>query len=546
MRLNIFCALATSSASVLFYYVMLLLLRRVIQSSDPLHSIIPASFAALVIAFSQTFWDQATSIEVYAFHLFLLNAALLVFLRAVFSYHEERVIDQHKWLLFGYVLGLCFTNHLTTILLAPGFLFLYFSVFKLSREGIRELFILAVPFAVGLSVYIYFPIRTVQQPVLNWGYPATIERMLWHISGKQYRVWMFSSAASAAKQWGHFLNAVPAEFYYAPLLFSFIGAWKLLRDHRRIFTFIFLLLAGCIAYTINYSINDIDSYFLLAYVSLAMFAGFGALEAGTIFRKNWGKSAVVVALLAVVIAELSANWPEDDASSNYLVEDYATTILANVKPNAIILSYQWDDFVAASYYFQYIKHFREDVTVVDKELLRRSWYFLQMKNNHPVLYEKSKAEIDAFLAELYKFEHELPYDPAVIEARYNRMIDSFVDHSIDSVAVYVTSEIEPHLVSHYRRVPEGLAYRLYADTTYRPLEFPDFKYRPYRKIDMYTRQIQMLYARMLSQRALYERAHGMSELAARYANKAYEVESGALTGRLPAENSSSPRQTQNE
>ena len=96
-------------------------------------------------------------------------------------------------------------------------------------------------------------------------------------------------------------------------------------------------------------------------------------------------------LLAIVIAELSANWPEVDASSNYLVEDYTATILANLKPHAIIISYQWDYFVAASYYFQYVKHARDDVTVIDKELLRRSWYYLQMKKNHPALYEKSRS-----------------------------------------------------------------------------------------------------------------------------------------------------------
>jgi hypothetical protein len=533
VRLNIFCALVTSSAAVLLFYAMLLLFRSGIKTKDPYHSIIPASFSALVLAFSQTFWDQATSIEVYAFHLILLSATLLFFLRAIFSYREDRVIDLRKWLLFAFVLGLSFTNHLTTILLAPGFLFLYFSVFRLSKEGMRLLFILAVPFIAGLSVYAYFPIRTVQQPVLNWGYPATFERILWHISGKQYRVWMFSSSEAAAKQWNHFLDAAPKEFYYVPLLFSLLGAWKLITQERRIFTFIFLLLAGCIAYTINYSINDIDSYFLLAYVSLAMFAGFGALEAGMFFKKITGRVATALVLLAIVIAELTANWPEVDASSNYLVHDYTATILDNLKPNAIIISYQWDYFVSASYYFQYVKHVREDVTVIDKELLRRSWYYLQMKKNHPALFEKSKPEIESFLAELYKFEHETPYDPAVIEARYNRMIDSFIDHNIDSVPVYVTNEIEPHLASHYRRVPEGLALRLYRDSLYHQIEFPILLYRPNYKKDMYTVQLQSIYANMLTQRAMVEQSFGRADLAQRYAKKVYEMQTAALKGQLP-------------
>jgi hypothetical protein len=545
VRLNIFCALVTSFAAVLFYYSMLLLFRAGIETKNPFQSLIPALFSALVLAFSQTFWDQATSIEVYAFHLFLLSTTLLLFLRAIFSSINEGVIDQRKWLIFAYVLGLSFTNHLTTILLAPGFLYLYFSVFRLSKEGIRQLIILAIPFILGLSVYVYFPIRTVQQPVLNWGYPATLERILWHVSGKQYHVWMFSSSAAAGKQWSRFLNAAPVEFYYMPLLFSLLGAWRLLMRERRIFAFIFLLLAGCIAYTVNYDINDIDSYFLLAYVALAMFAGFGVLEAGMILEKMAGKIVFGAVLVAIVVAELTANWPEVDASSDYLVHDYTATILANLKPNAVIISYQWDYFVAASYYFQYIKHIRDDVTVIDKELLRRSWYYLQVKKNHPALYEKSKSEIDSFLEELDKFEHDTPYDPAVIEARYNRMIDSFIDHNIDSMPVYVTSEIEPHLASHYRRVPEGLALRLYRDSIYHPLEFPTLTYRPYRKKDMYTEQLQALYAKMLAQRAMYEESFGKVDLAQRYVRKAYEIQTGALTGQLPG-NITVPPQHQNE
>ncbi len=523
VRLNIFCSLAASLAAALFYYAMLFLLRAGKSEEGGFGLILPAAFSALVLAFSRTFWDQSTSIEVYAFHLLLLSVVILCFLRAIFIYLEQSIIDQRWWFLFAFTLGLSFTNHLTTILLAPAFLYLYFSAFKFSKDGFRQILILAVPFILGLSVYIYFPMRAVQQPALNWGYPATLERILWHVSGKQYRVWMFSSTEAAAKQWGHFLNSAPAEFYYVPLLFSLLGAWRLLFSHKRILIFIALLLAGCIAYTVNYDINDIDSYFLLAYISLAMCAGFGAYEAGMIFKSKWGKSAVVIILAGVVIAEVSANWSDVDARNDYLVEDYTTTILTNLRPNAIIISYQWDDFVSASYYFQYVKHVRTDVTVIDKELLRRSWYFLQIQKDHPRLYERSKNEIESFLVELSKFEHDTPYDPAVIEARYNRMIDSFVDHNIDSFPIYIGPEIETHLAARYTRVPEGYVFRLFADTMYHPVEFPSIAYRPLNKRDKWIDQLRRFASNGLTRRGVYEMQHGKSELAQRYLQKAQEI-----------------------
>jgi len=313
-----------------------------------------------------------------------------------------------------------------------------------------------------------------------------------------------------------------------------------LREERRTFLFIALLLAGCIAYTINYDIHDIDSYFLLAYIALAMFAGFGAVEAMTMFRKSAGKIGVGILLVCVVVAEISANWSDVDASGNELVQDYTANIFSTLKPHSIIISYQWDYFVSASYYFQYVKHLRTDVTVIDKELLRRSWYFLQMKKNHPLLYEKSGSEIEGFIEELNKFERDVPYDPAVIESRYNRMIDSFADHNIDSVAIYVTPEIEPHLFSHYVRVPEGLSYRLYRDTLYHPFDFPDFSYHPYNKQDSYTQQLRGLYTRMLVQRALYEERHGYHQLTTRYLQKAYEIDPNAGTLDLLRRFSASP------
>lgn len=532
VRLNIFCALATSLAVVCFYYVMLFALRVGEARREASEIRIPAVFASLALAFSQTFWEQSTSVEVYGLHLLLLAATLLFFLRAVFAFMTSSVIDTRRWWLFAFVLGLSFTNHMTTILLAPAFLFLYFSAFRLTKEGVRLIASMVIPFLLGLTVYLYFPVRGSEHPILNWGHPSTLERILWHVSGKQYRVWMFASTSVAAKQWNHFLNAVPTEFYFLPLLLSLLGAWRLLLRNRRLFLFIFLLLAGCVAYSINYDIHDIDSYFLLAYLSLAMFAGFGALEAGAMIKSSKGRAGLTVVLGSFVIAEAVANWPEVDASGNFLVEDYSTNILSTLKPHAVILSYQWDYFVSASYYLQYVKHVREDVTVVDKELLRRSWYFLQMKQNHPGLYAKSRGEIESFLAELDKFEHDVPYDPPVIEARYNRMIDSFIDHNIDSVAVYVTPEIESHLASHYLRVPEGLAFRLYRDSLYHPFDFPEISYRPYHKKDSYTLQLNGMYTVMLTQRALYEQSFGKMELPLRYLQRAYEINPNAGTLQL--------------
>jgi len=52
------------------------------------------------------------------------------------------------------------------------------------------------------------PIRASQNPVMNWGNPIDFEKIIRHISGKQYQVWLFSSTEAAKKQLGYFVNSL--------------------------------------------------------------------------------------------------------------------------------------------------------------------------------------------------------------------------------------------------------------------------------------------------------------------------------------------------
>ena len=508
VRMNLFSTLCTATAVVVFFRICIILLMGVHKRKEPSVAVLTASMgAAGMLAFSQTFWDQSAHVEVYSLHLLLLMLSILTFIRAVDFEMSGNSFRQRQWLLFAFVLGLSFTNHLTTILLAPGFLYLYFATKRFSKETWFHILRLAPPFLLGLSVYFFFPIRAAQQPVLNWGNPISLEKIWWHIGAKQYRVWMFSSSEVMIRQFNYFLSRVPVEFYYVPILFALWGAWTLLRRDMIRFSFLLLLLGGCVAYAVNYDIHDIDSYFLLAYAAIAAFAAFGIYD--VISRFTGTKTIAVSALLlsTFVGVEIRSNWDSTDESNNYLVEDYSRAILSSVQPNALILSYQWDYFIAGSYYLQFIKRERPDVVVIDKELLRRSWYFEQLKRNHPDVYERSRQEIALFQEELYKFEHDLPYDPAAIEGRYNAMINSFFDNNASTRPLYVTSEIETYLAPGYQRIPEGLVFRLYADSLYHPFASQPFALRPYEHSDKYTTQLYGLIRLMVNQREMYDRKH---------------------------------------
>ncbi len=515
VRLNIFSALLTSTAAVIFFFFIIELLK--IFKKEKKDSILTASFlSTLILAFSKTFWTQAVSIEVYSLHLLLISTVLFLFVKAINTNHKK------MWIVFAFLVGLSFTNHLTTILLAPALLYWFFTEFGLNKNTFKKILYLIPPFFVGLSVYLYLPIRASQHPLMNWGDPQTVEKLWWHFTGKQFRVWMFSSSEAARKQLNYFFENLSSEYHFIILIVAVVGFIVLLFNSRRIFVFTMLLFVTCVSYAINYDIHDIDSYFLLAFISLAIFVSVGIQK---IIDGYEGKTVSIIALIILVGlsgVQLFANYDKVDQKNNYLVEDYTKNILLNLPKNSIVLSYQWDYFVSASYYFQHVKNIRPDIVVLDKELFRRSWYFSQLERMYPAIMEKSKNEIDLFQQELYKFEHDLPYDFSVIEVRYSQMLKSFIEKN-DSTLFYVTPEIEVQYTSGYNRVPEGLLFRLTKDTSYNEVVFPKIQFRYFAGSDIYSQQIKKLTIEGLLRREMYEKTYCKDSLLVLYRQKALEI-----------------------
>jgi len=170
--------------------------------------------ASLITGFSTTFWSQSTALEVYALHLVMVLLTIWMFVSGLEEQLTEPGTVSRKFILFAFILGLSFSNHMTTILLAPGFMWLYFRTFGLRKQSFLQIFKVALFFLLGLSVYVYLPIRSANHPLLDWGHPATLERFFWHVSGKQFRVWMFSGWSVVEKQLSYYCNNFISELAF--------------------------------------------------------------------------------------------------------------------------------------------------------------------------------------------------------------------------------------------------------------------------------------------------------------------------------------------
>ncbi len=536
-RLNLLAALCCAASVFFFFRVFLSLLSQGLSvakkpDAKPGTSLrIAATIGALVLAFSRTFWSQSVGVEVYSAHLLLISLVLFLFLKAlsdkVFTPRTvvDPAINRKAWFAFSFVLGLSFANHMTTLLLLPGLLYLYFVAHGFGRPAWKNAALSAPFFGLGLLPYLYLPLRAAAHPAMNWGAITDFDSFLWHISGKQYSGWMFSSLEPAGRQLSLFVNTLASEFGYLALLPALAGLIVMFRRSRRLFTFILLLFAGCLLYSINYDIPDIVNYFLLAYITISIMAVFG-IHALLQFAEHSGRrstfiAACIIASLCFVIP-LSLNYRDVDESGNYAVEDYTRTLLNGVDANAVILTTQWDHFVAAAFYLQLVEHVRPDVVVIDRELLRRSWYHRYLSQRYPWLTEASRAEISAFLPELYKFEKKLPYDPAVIQGTFENMVRSFIENSLKTRPVYTTPEIEPTYLEGFGRIPSGVVIRVFAGPT--PSFTPqEIVFRPFPKDNLYFQILAGYYATAFANQGVYLGMHGVLDGSEHFLRRALVV-----------------------
>lgn len=497
-----------------------------LQLSEPF-KIISSMFAGLFLAINKTFWFQSTSVEVYSLHLLLLSLIILSLLKAFIQNDKNKVLSK-SWLFFAVTLAFGFTNHMTTILIIPGAAFLYFNQNGFTNKSFKQIvFMLLIFFPILIVVYSYLPIRAGQSPNLNWGNPIDWERIIRHISGKQYQVWLFSSSEAASKQLNYFISNLPKEFSLT-LILIFAGAVFSFLEFRKLFIFLIITFLSTVLYSINYDINDIDSYFLLAYISLAFFSLIGVIKLFEIAKQNKIKLVIPVAGLILILGfQFYSNYSEVNQKQNYVYEDYTKALLNSVPQNSIIFTYQWDYFVSTSYFFQIVENFRKDVTVIDKELLRRSWYYKQLATNHPNLLTGIRPDVNRFLDALKPFERSENFNANLLENLFRKIMTGLISTSIEKHDYFIAPEIvenemkrgEFQLPQGYTLVPYLFLFKVVKNPDYVEAPLPGFNLRFPENKDKYVASLEKIIGDMFVRRAIYELQFNKIDRAKIYANK---------------------------
>ncbi len=474
--LNILAALLVASGVALTYLVARVLVARVAPTRDVRAHDLVAAGTALLVGCSATVWAQATSIEVYALNFVLLAGTLYATLRSIES------DNHHRWtMLAGLMFGLMLTNHVSSVTLAPGFVLLWLSGSQPRSARLRAWKHLVFPAVAALALYAILPLRSAQEPPINWGMVhRDMHAFLYHVKGKQFGVWLYESKAAFNANVRLFWNLLTAQLLWVGLLPMLVGVIALVRQSRGMGLALLALIAGNLGISLGYGIPDIDAYFIPSLTVFTLLVGLGIASLAQRLRPT-----LLIASLPLLLAGAvgTTEFSKQDRSHHEAVDGYTDWAMANIEPRAVILTRQWDYLCSSLWYRQQALGMYADVVIVDKELLRRTWYAPYLAQRYPDVFGRIQPAVDAYMAYLDIFEREPKkfevdrvklgragladlaehqQNVQIIQQRFVGLIDAIL-RADTSRPVYVTPELlseqEPLLLD-YQRIPAGPFVRL--------------------------------------------------------------------------------------
>ena len=427
-RSNLMSAFWGSLSLVILYLLMLELFEEIKvrgdasdRSPSPMEkrwvSQMGIAMGVLFLGFSSAFWLQTIRAEVYTLNIFF--TLLLIFLLIKWSKEKATNCCFKILILFSFVLGLSLANHLLLMItLLPAFLvFLLISGFR--RGGgstpaptgggttgevflnLKKMMVLLSFVLLGISLYLFLPIRSQLSPAINWGRPDSLANLLSYITRSSQSTSVATSSVVPYLNRFWFTISFPViQFSLALFWLGVLGAYTMFKQSKRIFIFTFLLfIFNLLAATwaADFSLRNYD---LLGYLlpSLAIFTIWFAmgiffstesmLKVGRISRRSRDarqthifKVFLCGSILLAPLFQIARNLDQCNKRSNDFAYQYADQILNSVKKDALILV-EDDNTLTTLWYLNYVEKRRPDVKIVSRSALGQRSYRDQLREQY--------------------------------------------------------------------------------------------------------------------------------------------------------------------
>jgi tetratricopeptide (TPR) repeat protein len=320
--------------------------------------------------FSRTVWRISITGEAYTLHLLFILAIFSVF------YANWKTNPRLQHLGF-FLVGLGAANHVTLLIYAPILLIpILIHRLRAPSHRFRTLAFYALFLLLGLSCYLYLPLRAARDPLFNWGNPDTLGRFFAHITGRQYEFKTLSVPFSlfpfrAAKLATEVARETNWLFWLLALAGLPFFPWRALRIWCPwaalliVNSFFFIKYGEWVphlflpSYLALWVLGAVSIFSLAQKMASVLPARRARLLSGTLLT-----TAIVVLLVLLPFLQFARNDYLLAQSRNKLPAVLARKILEPI-PFGSLLILEDGNSVNSALCAQYLDHFRDDITIID-------------------------------------------------------------------------------------------------------------------------------------------------------------------------------------
>ncbi|MFH1260264.1 MAG: DUF2723 domain-containing protein [Elusimicrobiota bacterium] len=339
---------------------------------------------ALLLAGYSTFWYLSLVSEMYT-----LNAFLAV-LSIIFIYRYKTANNpKYLYLLFLFF-GLSLGNHLTILLLLPAIVYYIYR----KENNLQLYFLSAIFFGMGLSIYFYLPLRSLQQPLIDWCDPQTWDRFWYVITRKGYGsgLDLISERYTLSQVlWPEFKIYLknlfwaftPAGFFLglAGLVYSF----KKLSLKESVFLLLLFIFPGPFFIVRAkmppnpHALAIMEPHYILPNLIFFIWVIYGLKAGGQRYSKLF-----ILLLLPFPVINYWRNYSEINKRQNYAARDWAKNVFSSL-PNRSVVVARKDIQIFSLWELQLAEKKRPDLIILAQGLSGSPWYQSQLTLRYPSL-----------------------------------------------------------------------------------------------------------------------------------------------------------------
>ena len=295
-RTHLLAATAGALSTTLVYLIVLRLIR-VPQSAFRVY--LPALFAGLSFAAATDVWQHSLHTNAHIITLLLATTSVFVLI-------EWWRTGRDRWLYaFAMIAGLSPTQHLLLVFTFPAYALFIVLVQPRLLISPRRLLPLIGCVALGLSAWLYYPLRS---PAAPFGPRdiTSVEAFIHFVSAEGLRVNLFHfGLADQPVRFSVFVELAKLQFPVISLLLALPGVVWLAQRAFKPFVLGAVFFLTLYAFIIN-TVQDVMAYLLLPFMMLAVFIGLGVYAISEVsFRVAQRRGIPVLIGLALLVLPIT-------------------------------------------------------------------------------------------------------------------------------------------------------------------------------------------------------------------------------------------------